>query len=145
MVKRAKQGGDGWSMKTDRELIVLSKTKTIETLADHFRRPPKSILEGEEVGLVDQAPREVKMKHGPRPKRSKGIWYVSFEPKERRRGKRTHTRVAETFQTEQDAKAFARAKLADGLGVSAGTLNPHLPKRIIASVDLLDWLNEPDD
>jgi hypothetical protein len=45
MVKRAKQGGDGWSMKTDRELIVLSKTKTIETLADHFRRPPKSILD----------------------------------------------------------------------------------------------------
>jgi hypothetical protein len=76
--------------------------------------------------------------------RSKGVWYVSFEPKERWRGKRTHTRVAETFQTEQDAKAFARAKLADGLGVSAGTLNPDLPKRIIASVDLLDWLNEPD-
>jgi hypothetical protein len=45
MVKRAKQGGDAWSMKTDRELIVLSKTKTIETLADHFRRPPKSILD----------------------------------------------------------------------------------------------------
>jgi hypothetical protein len=33
-----------WSMKTDRELIALSKTKPIEALADHFRRPPKSIL-----------------------------------------------------------------------------------------------------
>jgi hypothetical protein len=45
MVKRAKQGGDSWSMKTDRELIVLSKTKSLEALADHFRRPHKSILE----------------------------------------------------------------------------------------------------
>jgi hypothetical protein len=45
MVKRAKQGSGFWSMKADRELIVLSKTKTIEALADHFRRPPKSILE----------------------------------------------------------------------------------------------------
>jgi hypothetical protein len=52
--------------------------------------------------------------------------------------------MAETFQTEQEAKAFARAKLADGLNVSAGTLNPHLPKRIIASIDLLDWLKEPE-
>ena len=33
-----------WSMKTDRELIALSKTKPIEALVDHFRRPPKSIL-----------------------------------------------------------------------------------------------------
>jgi hypothetical protein len=85
------------------------------------------------------------MKTGPRPKRSKGTWYVSFEPKQQRaRGKRTHTRLAESCQTEQEAKAFASAKLADGLNVSAGTLNPHLPKRIIASVDLLDWLKEPE-
>jgi hypothetical protein len=45
MVKRAKQGGNSWSIKADRELIVLSKTKTLEALADHFRRPPKSILD----------------------------------------------------------------------------------------------------
>jgi hypothetical protein len=31
-------------MKVDRELIALSKTKSIEALADHFQRPPKSIL-----------------------------------------------------------------------------------------------------
>jgi hypothetical protein len=84
------------------------------------------------------------MKTGPRPKRSKGTWYVSFEPKQQRaRGKRTHTRLAESFQTEQEAKAFARAKLADSLNVSAGTLNPHLPKRMISSIQLLDWLKEP--
>ena len=33
-----------WSMRTDRELITLSKSKTLEALVDHFRRPPSSIL-----------------------------------------------------------------------------------------------------
>jgi hypothetical protein len=33
-----------WTMKSERELIELSKTKTLEALADHFKRPPKSIL-----------------------------------------------------------------------------------------------------
>jgi hypothetical protein len=37
-----------------------------------------------------------------------------------------------------------RKKLAEGLNTSAGTLNPHLPKRIIASSQLLEWFNEPD-
>ena len=45
MAKKARQGGSNWSMKSDRELIVLSKTKTIAALADHFQRPPKSILD----------------------------------------------------------------------------------------------------
>jgi hypothetical protein len=31
-------------MKADRELIALAKTKPIEALADHSRRPPKSII-----------------------------------------------------------------------------------------------------
>lgn len=45
----------------------------------------------------------------------------------------------------QDAKAFAKAKLADGWNVSAGTLNPHRPKRTIALAPMLDWLDEPDE
>jgi hypothetical protein len=85
------------------------------------------------------------MKLGPRPKRSKGTWYVSFEPKGRTLGMRTHSRLAESFQTEQEAKAFARVKLAHGLNVSAGTLNPHLLKRTISSKQVLDWLDELDD
>jgi hypothetical protein len=37
---------DFWwkSMKSDRELIALSKTHTLEVLAERFQRPPKSIL-----------------------------------------------------------------------------------------------------
>jgi hypothetical protein len=82
------------------------------------------------------------MKHGPRPKRSKGTWYVSFEPNERMPGQ---IRKTETFRNQQDAKAFAKAKLADGSNINAGTLNPYRPKRIITSAQILDWLNEPHD
>ena len=84
------------------------------------------------------------MIRGLRPKKSKSKWYVSFQPKGLTKGTRSHNRLAETFQTEQEAKSFARAKLAEGLYVSAGTLNPHLPKRTINSDQVRDWLNEPD-
>jgi hypothetical protein len=30
------------------------------------------------------------------------------------------------------------------LSVTAGTLNPHVPKRTIASMQILGWLNEPE-
>jgi hypothetical protein len=85
------------------------------------------------------------MKHGPRPKRSKGTWYVSFEPKDRLPGQRGFMRKTETFRSEQEAKAFAKAKLTDGSNINAGTLNPYRPKRTIASAQMLDWLNEPND
>jgi hypothetical protein len=37
MAKKITRGA--WSMKTDRELIALSKTKTLEAIADHFQLP----------------------------------------------------------------------------------------------------------
>jgi hypothetical protein len=74
--------------------------------------------------------------------KSKGTWYVSFQPKP---GKRAFARVTETFSNELDAKKFAKAKLADTPNVSAGTLNPHLPKRTIAATQMLEWLEEPDE
>jgi hypothetical protein len=33
-----------WSMKTDRELIKLAKTETLETIAHQLQRSPKAIL-----------------------------------------------------------------------------------------------------
>ena len=33
-----------WSIKADRELMALSKTNTLEAIADHFQRPPATIL-----------------------------------------------------------------------------------------------------
>jgi hypothetical protein len=76
--------------------------------------------------------------------RSKGTWYVSLEFNERKLGRRSQARATETFRNEQDAKAYASAKLAEGLNVNAGTLNPHLPKRTITSRQILDWLKEPE-
>jgi hypothetical protein len=76
--------------------------------------------------------------------KSQGTWYVSFELPQQR-GKRKHARVTETFHSELKAKKFARAKLVDTLNVSAGTLNPHLPKRTIAATQMLEWLEEPDE
>jgi hypothetical protein len=37
-------GPGAWSMRQDRELIGLSKTKTLDALVDHFKRPSASIL-----------------------------------------------------------------------------------------------------
>ena len=74
--------------------------------------------------------------------KSQGTWYVSFELPP---GKRRHPRATETFPNEREAKKFARAKLAETQNVSAGTLNPHLPKRTIASAQMLEWLEEPDE
>jgi hypothetical protein len=84
------------------------------------------------------------MRRRPRPERSKDTWYVSFEPKARLPGQRGLMRTTETFRNEQDAKAFAKARLADGSSINAGTLNPHLPKRTISSKQVLDWLDEAE-
>jgi hypothetical protein len=74
--------------------------------------------------------------------KSQGTWYVSFELPP---GKRAHARVTETFPNERKAKNFARAKLVDTLNISAGTLNPHLPKRTIGPAQIVEWLEESDD
>jgi hypothetical protein len=72
--------------------------------------------------------------------KSRGTWYVSFDRPGAKRRHRT-----ETFPNEREAKIFARATLAAARNVSAGTLNPHLPKRTIASAHILEWLEEPDE
>jgi hypothetical protein len=60
-------------------------------------------------------------------------WYVSFElPKALRRPGRRIPRATETFQSESEAKEFARVKYAAGLKINADTINPHVPKRAIA-------------
>ena len=73
------------------------------------------------------------------------IWYVSFEPIKLPTGKRAFSRATETFRSELEAKDFARQKLAETQNVSAGTLNPHLPKRVISTAQIIEWLEEPSD
>jgi hypothetical protein len=71
--------------------------------------------------------------------KSQGTWYVSFELPQ---GKRALARATKTFPNEREAKKFARAKLVETPNVTAGTLNPHLPKRAIAPTLMLEWLDE---
>jgi len=72
-------------------------------------------------------------------------WYVSFEPIKLPTGKRAFSRATETFRSELEAKDFARQKLTETQNVSAGTLNPHLPKRVISTAQIIQWLEEPSD
>jgi hypothetical protein len=73
-------------------------------------------------------------------------WYVTFEV--RKRGlllRQRSPRETKTFATEAEAKLFARAKLDEGLAVFAGTINPHLPRRVIPASCIADWLAEGRD
>ena len=74
--------------------------------------------------------------------KSQATWYVSFDLPRRRRAL---IRATETFPSEREAKQFARAKLVDTPNVTAGTLNPHLPKRTIAAKQMLEWLEQADE
>ena len=68
-------------------------------------------------------------------------WYVTFEvPKNKTLVQRRNPRLTKTFDTEAEARDFARAKFDSGLIVTAGTLNPHLPRRTIPSRKILVWL-----
>ena len=61
-------------------------------------------------------------------------WYVSFRTKGRK-GYRT----TKTFQSENEAKAFALEILSQGFVASSGTLNPHRPKQTIGPFDIAAW------
>jgi hypothetical protein len=55
-------------------------------------------------------------------------WFVSYrlEPRPIRAG---HARTSKTFASESEAKAFARELPPAVRDVTAGTLNPHVPKK----------------
>jgi hypothetical protein len=75
-------------------------------------------------------------------------WYVTFEvPKSGSLVRRRSPRLTKTFETEADAREFARTKFDEGLIVTAGTINPHIPRRAIPSADIPGWLaagEQPD-
>ncbi len=66
-------------------------------------------------------------------------WYVAY----RQPGSPgdVYVRNTKTFATELEAKQFAAARLAEGCDVSAGTLNPHFPKRTIGLSQMAGWLD----
>jgi len=78
-------------------------------------------------------------------------WYVTFEvPRSGTLVQRRNPRLSKTFETEAEARDFARMKFDAGLIVTAGTINPHLPRRAIPSQQIPAWLeagqaSEPKD
>jgi hypothetical protein len=71
----------------------------------------------------------------------KHTWYVTFEvPRSNALAKRRHPQLSRTFETEAEARDFARAKFQNGLIVTAGTVNPHLPRRAIPSEEIPAWI-----
>jgi hypothetical protein len=68
-------------------------------------------------------------------------WYVSIHlPDDQKTGH--YSRRSATFACESEAKQFAARKIADGMEVCAGTLNPFTPKRAIKSSEIEKWLAE---
>jgi len=70
-------------------------------------------------------------------------WYVSVNiPPQEKTGH--YSRRAEAFASEADAKKFAIAQIAAGVEVSAGTINPFAPKRVVGPSQIGQWLTEKD-
>lgn len=67
-------------------------------------------------------------------------WYVSFRRPDDASG--PYVRTAVGFETEADAKLFAAARLAEGCDVTAGTINPHRPKKIVSLDQISGWLGD---
>jgi hypothetical protein len=69
-------------------------------------------------------------------------WYVSYTVKPDK-GYRRYARRTKTFETEEHAKLFVREVAADNQRLTAGTINPHLPKRIVSPNEIVAWLETP--
>jgi hypothetical protein len=70
-------------------------------------------------------------------------WYVTIElHKSGTLPKPRSPRFTSTFETEAEAKDFARTKLREGRLVFAGTLNPVSPRRTVFSQDIPAWVSD---
>ena len=67
------------------------------------------------------------------------IWYVTFGPDKTDETAESMARSTRTFKSEIDAKLFAMQILSKGWIASAGTLNPHQPKQVIAASQIEKW------
>ena len=74
-------------------------------------------------------------------KKNPNTWYVSiYFPNQEKTGH--YSRRSRTFASESEAKRFAAAKFETGAEVTAGTLNPVAPKRVVAPMEIENWLSE---
>jgi hypothetical protein len=74
-------------------------------------------------------------------KQVSNTWYVSIHlPHQEKTGH--YSRRSHAFTCESDARKFAARKIAEGVEVSAGTINPVVPKRIVGPAEIKQWLSE---
>jgi hypothetical protein len=74
-------------------------------------------------------------------KKIPNTWYVAIYVSHREKAG-NYSRRSRSFASESEAKRFAAAKIAAGAEVSAGTLNPFAPKRIVGPSEIESWLSE---
>jgi len=73
----------------------------------------------------------------------KNSWYVSYESGLTTAGGH-YRRQTKSFSSEEEAKDFAQALVARGVRVTAGTINPVHPRRLLATEqEISDWLALP--
>jgi hypothetical protein len=69
-------------------------------------------------------------------------WYVTVEVRPGFLPRPRNPRLTSTFETEAEARNFARAKLREGLIVFAGTINPVTPRQTVPSDGVAAWVAE---
>ena len=74
--------------------------------------------------------------------KEKATWYVSFAVRDPDTTHRRFARQTRTFATEQEARAFAQGLLDQTNDISAGTINPHTPRCVIAPKAIADWAGD---
>jgi hypothetical protein len=74
-------------------------------------------------------------------------WFVSVEMPRPSRGTRRSARQTKSFPTEAEAKQYAKAMVAEGNKIMAGTLlRADQPvRRIISGSELYRWIEEKDE
>jgi hypothetical protein len=72
----------------------------------------------------------------------KAIWFVSFAVRAPDATHQRYQRQTRTFASEREAKAFAASLLDRTDDISAGTINPHSPRRVIAPAAIMDWVGD---
>jgi hypothetical protein len=74
-------------------------------------------------------------------KKNQNSWYVAiYLPLREKTGH--YSRRSRTFASESEAKRFAAVRIAAGAEVSAGTINPFAPKRVVGPSEIERWLSE---
>jgi hypothetical protein len=75
-------------------------------------------------------------------------WFVSADtpkPQGPVSSRAPSVRQTKSFPTESEAKQFAKAKLSEGIKVTAGTLSPHQPiRRNITTREINRWIYEDE-